>query len=191
MPLRPFQQPHPAFWYGSSNAVGSTFAGERGLHFLSLGPTAFAKGNIDAYRAALEKCGGAAQPKAEFRGGAAIGVLRNIVVADTDTEARRIAAPAMAHHLECLNWLRNLHGASEAAARMNVPRPATLDDGIADGSLIAGHPDAVVEAIERQGATLGINYLLAYLFFGNMTLAEALRSLALFRTEVMPRIAHL
>ena len=191
MPLRPLQHPHPAFWYGSSNAVGSTFAGERGMHFLSLGPTAFAKGNIDAYRSALEKRGGAAQPKAEFRGGAAIGVLRNVVVAGTDAEARRIAAPAMAHHLECLNWLRNLHGASEAAARMNVPRPATLDDGINDGSVIAGKPETVVEAIEHQAATLGINYLLAYLFFGTMTLAEALRSLQLFRSEVMPRIAHL
>jgi alkanesulfonate monooxygenase SsuD/methylene tetrahydromethanopterin reductase-like flavin-dependent oxidoreductase (luciferase family) len=191
MPLRPLQQPHPAFWYGSSNAVGSTFAGERGMHFLSLGPTAFAKGNIDAYRAALANRGGAAQPKAEFSGGAAIGVLRNVVVADTDAEAWRIAAPAMAHHLECLNWLRNLHGASEAAARMNVPRPATLEDGINDGSVIAGSPGTVVEAIERQTAALGINYLLAYLFFGNMTLAEALRSLQLFSTEVMPRVANL
>src|ERR1700740_3175803 len=24
--LKPLQQPHPAFWYGSSNAIGSTFA---------------------------------------------------------------------------------------------------------------------------------------------------------------------
>jgi alkanesulfonate monooxygenase SsuD/methylene tetrahydromethanopterin reductase-like flavin-dependent oxidoreductase (luciferase family) len=191
MPLRPAQHPHPAFWYGSSNAVGSTFAGERGMHFLSLGPTAFAKGNIDAYCAALARRGRAAQPKAEFPGGAAIGVLRNVVVADTDAEARRIAAPAMEHHLECLNWLRNLHGVSESAARMNVPRPATLEDGIKDGSVIAGCPDTVVQAIERQTTALGINYLLAYLFFGNMTLAEALRSLQLFASEVMPRIAHL
>jgi hypothetical protein len=49
----------------------------------------------------------------------------------------------------------------------------------------------VVETIQRQTAELGINYLVSYLFFGNMTLIEALRSLALFATEVMPRIAHL
>ena len=57
--------------------------------------------------------------------------------------------------------------------------------------MIAGSPDTVVEAIEQHTAALGINYLLAYLFFGNMTLAQALRSLQLFGTEVMPRIAHL
>ena len=40
-------------------------------------------------------------------------------------------------------------------------------------------------------AALGINYLLAYLFLATMTLADALRSLHLFGTEVMPKIAHL
>jgi alkanesulfonate monooxygenase SsuD/methylene tetrahydromethanopterin reductase-like flavin-dependent oxidoreductase (luciferase family) len=191
MPLRPVQQPHPAFWYGSSNTIGATWAGEHGMHFVSLGPTSFAKPNIDAFRTALAKRGGPAFPKAEFRGGAAIGIMRNIVVADTDAEARRIAGPAMAHHLDMLNWLRNRHGASEFAARLNVPRAATLEENLADGSLIAGTPDAVVAAIEQQVAALGINYLLSYLFFGKMTLAEALRSLQLMRTEVMPRIAHL
>jgi len=191
MPLRPVQHPHPAFWYGSSNTIGATWAGEHGMHFLSLGPTAFAKPNIDAFRAALAERGGPALPKAEFRGGTAIGVLRNIVVADTDAQARRIAGPAMAHHLDMLNWLRNKHGSSEFAARLNVPRAATLDENLADGTLIAGTPDTVVAAIERQTAALGINYLLSYLFFGHMTLAQALRSLVLMRTEVMPRIAHL
>jgi alkanesulfonate monooxygenase SsuD/methylene tetrahydromethanopterin reductase-like flavin-dependent oxidoreductase (luciferase family) len=191
IPLRTVQQPHPAFWYGSSNAVGSTWAGERGMHFVSLGPTSFAKANIDAFRAALAKRGGAASPKAEFRGGTAIGVMRNIVVADTDAEAHRIAGPAMTHHLQMLNWLRDRQGSGKFTGRLNVPRAATLEGNLADGTLIAGTPDTVVAAIERQTAELGINYLLSYLFFGEMTLAQALRSLQLFGTEVMPRIAHL
>ena len=36
--LRPLQQPHPAFWYGSSNTTGSTWAGEQGLHFATQRP---------------------------------------------------------------------------------------------------------------------------------------------------------
>jgi len=191
MPLRPVQQPHPAFWYGSSNTVGATWAGEQGMHFLSLGPTSFVKTNIDAFRSALAKRGGAAFPKAEFRGGTAIGVLRNIVVADTDVEAHRIAGPAMIHHLDMLNWLRDMHSSSKLAARLSVPRAATIEENLQDGTLIAGTPDTVAAAIERQTAELGINYLLSYLLFGEMTLAQALRSLQLFRTEVMPRIAHL
>jgi hypothetical protein len=45
--------------------------------------------------------------------------------------------------------------------------------------------------IERQVRELGVNYLLTYLFLGTMTLNEALRSLQLFASEVMPKIAQL
>jgi len=56
---------------------------------------------------------------------------------------------------------------------------------------IAGSPATVWAAIEAQARELGINYLLSYLFFGAMKLEEALRSLELFRTELMPKIAAL
>jgi alkanesulfonate monooxygenase SsuD/methylene tetrahydromethanopterin reductase-like flavin-dependent oxidoreductase (luciferase family) len=186
--LRPLQQPHPPFWYGSSNTTGATWAGEHGMHFVSLGPTGFAKKNIDAFREALAKRGGA--PKAEFSGGAAIGVLRHIFVADTDAEAKRFAKPAMERHLAHLNWLREKHGVGAADARFNVPRGATFEEGVADGSVIAGTPQTVCAEIERQSAELGINYLLTYLFLGTMSLADALRSLHLFSAEVMSRIAR-
>jgi alkanesulfonate monooxygenase SsuD/methylene tetrahydromethanopterin reductase-like flavin-dependent oxidoreductase (luciferase family) len=191
MPLRPLQQPHPAFWYGSSNTIGSTFAGERGLHFTTLGPMDRAKENIDAFKQALAKRGGAAAPKAEFPGGAAVGVLRHIFVADTDAQARRFAKPAMEVHLANLNYLRRLHGSTEFTSRLNIPRGANFEECLADGTAIAGTPDTVCAEIERQAAALGINYLLSYLFVGTMTLADALRSLRLFSTEVMPRIARL
>jgi alkanesulfonate monooxygenase SsuD/methylene tetrahydromethanopterin reductase-like flavin-dependent oxidoreductase (luciferase family) len=191
MALRPLQQPHPAFWYGSSNTTGATWAGEHGMHFLSLGPTGFAKTNIDAFRAALTKRGGPAYPKAEFSGGVAIGVQRHVFVADTDAEAKRFAKPAMERHLAHLNWLRDKHGVGAADARFGVPRGATFEDGVADGSVIAGSPQTVRAELERQTVELGINYLLAYLFLGSMSLAEALRSLHLFGSEVMPKIAEL
>jgi alkanesulfonate monooxygenase SsuD/methylene tetrahydromethanopterin reductase-like flavin-dependent oxidoreductase (luciferase family) len=189
--LRPLQQPHPPFWYGSSNEIGSTWAGEHGLHFITLGPTPFAKANIAAYQAALEKRGAPAQPKAEFAGGAVIGVQRHIFVADTDAEAVRFGKPAMEVHLANLNWLRAKHGATGLTSRLNVPRGATFEAGVADGSVIAGSPQTVRAEIERQVAELGVNYLLTYLFLGTMTLADALRSLQLFSTEVMPHLATL
>ncbi|HEU5275346.1 MAG TPA: LLM class flavin-dependent oxidoreductase [Xanthobacteraceae bacterium] len=189
--LRPLQQPHPAFWYGSSNTTGATWAGERGMHFLSLGPTGFAKRNIDAFRAALAKRGGPASPKPEFPGGTVIGVQRHIFVADTDAEAKRFAKPAMERHLAHLNWLRVKHGAGAVDARFNVPRGASFEEAVADGSTIAGSPQTVLAELEKQTAELGINYLLTYLFLGTMSLADAMRSLALFRDEVMPKLAAL
>ena len=189
--LRPLQQPFPAFWYGSSNAIGAAWAGEQGMHFAANGPTAFAKGNIDAFRAALAKRGGAEQPKPEFAGGCAISALRNIVVADTDEDAMRIARPPAAQHLASLNHLRKMHGIDEHSKRNNVPRAATLEGQIAEGTYIVGSPDTVRRAIETQAGALGLNYFMAYMIFGTLSLTDAQRSLRLFRREVMPALTKL
>jgi len=53
---------------------------------------------------------------------------------------------------------------------------------------IAGAPDTVAAKLERQIAAMGINYLIVYLFFGTMSLADALRSMRLFADEVMPKL---
>ena len=91
-----------------------------------------------------------------------------------------------------LNWLRDKHGVTGLTSRLNVPRGATFEESVADGSVICRHArSGCGEEIERQVSELGVNYLLTYLFLGAMTLAEALRSLALFSTEVMPKLEHL
>ena len=189
--LRPLQQPHPPFWYGSSSIEGSTWAGEQGMHFVTLGPTSFAKKNIDAFRAAFSMRGNAAHPKPEFSGGVAIGVQRHIFVDETDEKARAWAKPAMEHHLKNINWLREKHGVSGPAQRLNAFRGVDFEECVADGSAIAGSPKTVLATLERQVGELGINYLLTYLFLGNMTFANAQRSLRLFSTEVMPTLARL
>ena len=187
--LRPLQQPHPPFWYGSSGAEGSAWAGEHGLHFVTLGPNDFAKANIDTFKEAFAKRGGrAAQPKPEFPGGIAIGVQRHIFVDETDEKARRWAKPAMEVHLKHINWLRTQHGQTGAAARLKNVRGANFEECVEEGTVIAGSPATVRAEIEKQMAQLGANYLLTYMFLGTMSLDEAMRSLSLFKSEVMPAI---
>jgi alkanesulfonate monooxygenase SsuD/methylene tetrahydromethanopterin reductase-like flavin-dependent oxidoreductase (luciferase family) len=189
--LRPLQQPHPPFWYASSSAIGATWAGEQGLHFVTLGPTPAAKACIDAYRAALAKRGAPAQPKSEFPGGAVIGCQRHIFVAETDAEAHRFAKPAMEVHLANLNWLKVKLGDVGPHARLTIPHGTTYEGMLAHGGVIAGSPQTVRAAIEQQVGELGINYLLTYPFLGTMTLKDALRSLSLFSSEVMPHLTKL
>jgi alkanesulfonate monooxygenase SsuD/methylene tetrahydromethanopterin reductase-like flavin-dependent oxidoreductase (luciferase family) len=129
--------------------------------------------------------------KAEFRGGAAIGALRHIVVAETDAEARKIAKVNIDYHANSLNWLRKMHSKTEAQVRGLVPRGVSFEEWERDGMAIAGSPSTVLAEIERQTDKLGINYLLTYLFFGTMTLDQAMRSLELMRTEVMPKLEKL
>ena len=188
--LRPLQQPFPPFWYGSSGAEGSTWAGEEGLHFVTLGPNAFARKNIDTFKEAFAKRGNkAAQPKPEFSGGVVLGVQRHIFVDETDDKARAWAKPAMDSHLANLNWIRNRHGVS--SQRMNSVRGASFEECVADGTVIVGSPKTVLAEIERHHAEIGFNYLLTYLFLGTMTAETAMRSLKLFVSDVMPAVERM
>ena len=150
--LRPLQQPHPPFWYGSSGAEGSTWAGEEGLHFVTLGANQFAKTNIDTFKAAFAKRGGkAAQPKPEFSGGVALGVQRHIFVDETDEKAEAWAKPAMENHLGNINWIRNKHGVTMTAERHEeCARPELTRNAFEEGTVIAGSPKTVLAAIEKQ-----------------------------------------
>jgi alkanesulfonate monooxygenase SsuD/methylene tetrahydromethanopterin reductase-like flavin-dependent oxidoreductase (luciferase family) len=188
MELRPLQRPHPCLWYGSSNAVGSQWAGERGLHFSTLGPVVAAKGYIDTFRAALAKRGGPLIAKPEFPGGTVVGINRSIVVADTDEEAMRIAQPAYDH------WYANL----TKLERENVAGPKITKSMFADageavrrGTVFVGSPATVRAAIAEQVAELGVNYMSLAFYFGSLSHEHAMRSLNLFATEVMPKLEHL
>jgi alkanesulfonate monooxygenase SsuD/methylene tetrahydromethanopterin reductase-like flavin-dependent oxidoreductase (luciferase family) len=118
-----------------------------------------------------------------------VGVLRHIVVADTDEAARRIAKPALEFHAKSLNWLRGLHGGKAAVFQANVHRGESFESWVEQEMAIVGSPDTVRAELARQASAMGVNYLIAYLFMGTMTLADAKRSLALFATEVMPALA--
>jgi len=193
--LRPLQLPHPPFWYASSGEEGSTWAGAQGMHFVTNGPTARAKANLDIFRAAVAKRGGAADARPEFAGskslGAAVGVLRHVVVADTDADAQRIAAPAIEFHAKSLNWLRALHGGAAAVFQANVHRGESFESWRENEMIIAGSPATVRDTLTRHAAAMGVNYMILYMFFGSMKLADAQRSLKLFTTEVMPALAAL
>ncbi len=191
MPNRPLQQPFPPFWYGSSNKIGSTFAGENGMHFVANGPSVLAGSNIATFREALNKRGGAESPKAEFSGGTAVGALRYIVVAETDDKANAIAAPAVMHHLESLHWLWKKHGHTDFVDRLRVPDGVKYEDLVEDGVMIAGSPSTVIDKIGKQASHLDINYLVGYMIFGNMTFDNALASLQMFQSDVMPKIKSL
>jgi alkanesulfonate monooxygenase SsuD/methylene tetrahydromethanopterin reductase-like flavin-dependent oxidoreductase (luciferase family) len=188
MELKPLQKPYPPFWYGSSNETGSRWAGDRGLHFVTLGSMKLAKANIEAFKDSLAKRGGPVSPKPEFKGGAAIGASRQIFVAETDAEAEKIARPARDQHHASLTKLQreNVGGPLYTSSI-----PSTYEDSVKGGAIIVGSPATVRAEIERQAAELGINYMISAHYFGNMKLEQALRSLKLFSTEVMPKLEKL
>ena len=188
MELRPLQKPHPPFWYPSSNEGGAKWAGEQGLHFVTLGAMTTAKKAITAFKEAFAKRGRADTPKAEFPGGAVIGVNRQIVIAETDAEAEAIARPAREQHHDSLMKLQR---ENKGGPLYTSAIPQGYEDSVKGGALIVGSPATVRAEIERQVKELGLNYLSAAYLFGHMRLEHAMRSLRLFAAEVLPKVQGL
>ncbi len=183
--VRPLQKPHPPIWYPSSNPEGSTFAGERGYNFMTLGSRTIAKKNIDAFKTAYARRGGPQVPGSPHPGGVAIGVNRHVVIADTDAEAVRIARPAHEMFHASLTKLWRENHATTPVARASI---ANIEDAMREGAAIVGSPETVAKEVQRQVDELGINYMTVGMFFGNLAYEHAMRSQQLFAREVMPRI---
>jgi alkanesulfonate monooxygenase SsuD/methylene tetrahydromethanopterin reductase-like flavin-dependent oxidoreductase (luciferase family) len=77
-------------------------------------------------------------------------------------------------------WLK--HG----IAPTYVNYPPEIDGQIADGRAIATTPAKALELLRAQLAESGANYMVCRFAFGDLSLAESLRSLELFQRHVMP-----
>ena len=178
MVLRPVQRPHPPLWAGVLSEASADWPAENDVHIVSLGPRAFVRTIVGRYRAARTRLG-----KADDR---LIGVGRHVVVADTDAEALEIARRAYPRWVESFRWLWVRHGTLPGITAMY---PGSFDELQALGHGIAGSPRTVRDFIAADVEATGVNYFLSWFAFGDLTLAESLRSVELFAREIMPAFA--
>jgi alkanesulfonate monooxygenase SsuD/methylene tetrahydromethanopterin reductase-like flavin-dependent oxidoreductase (luciferase family) len=186
VPLRPLQEPHPPFWYGLRGGEHSSVVPARyGMNVVTLGPEDRVAPNIARFR---KTWNAEAARRAEHPGAVTeplIGVMRAMFIADTDQAADRVARPAYHQWADSLMWLwRDKGGVSP------LPIPLEYDTAIAARTLIVGSPDTVRRELMRQAESCGQNYLVLQLAFGSLSHVEEMRSLELFRREVMPALSE-
>ena len=70
-------------------------------------------------------------------------------------------------------------------------RPENFDVLMERGLGIAGRPETVIDYLALQIRAIGPNYLVGHLCFGDLTLDEALGSVALFSRDVMPALREI
>lgn len=188
MVLRPLQQPYPPIWYPSSSEFGANLAGENGYDFVTLGGLERGKQAIDTYKKAYAKRSGPNVPGSGLPGGTAIGILRQVVLADTEADAMKIARPAYDRWYDNLTKLQrdNVNGPN-----ITAHMPKNIDEGIAAKAAIVGTPDKVVAELKSQIEFLGVNYMILGCYIGTIAYEHAMRSIDLFAREVMPKLAAL
>jgi alkanesulfonate monooxygenase SsuD/methylene tetrahydromethanopterin reductase-like flavin-dependent oxidoreductase (luciferase family) len=176
MEFASLQKPYPPIWYGVHSPASAERAARKGLNTVSLDPPAETRACSERYRGTWHTVHGDAAPPM-------LGLGRFIVVAPSDAEALRLASRAYRKWHASFTYLFRLHG----RAQMH-PRPADFETLIERGQGIAGSPATVTEFLSSQIAETGCNYVVGQFAFGDLSLPETLRSVALFASDVMPAL---
>jgi alkanesulfonate monooxygenase SsuD/methylene tetrahydromethanopterin reductase-like flavin-dependent oxidoreductase (luciferase family) len=181
--IAPLQQPHPPLWYGAVSAEGAAWAAKNRVNIVCNAPTPLVRSIIAHYRGEWLKAGNA------IGGIPLMGMNRYLVLADTDQEANDIARRAYEHWRRNFYYLWDKRGGKPP--HIAAIYPDTFEEIEQRGYGVAGTPERVRETLMAQVAEAGNNYMICRFAFGDLSLAESLRSLALFQQSVMPALAEM
>ena len=174
--LHPFQASHPPLWCGTLNPHTATWAASRRVHMLCLGPNKGIRALNDLYLSNQpDRHDGLPEP---FRG-----MLRMIVIADTDERAHALAAPAYRKWYQTLTALWR---------RQGITPPYKIDEDIdtaIDGEMmLVGSARTVSDMLRHHIDETGVNYVSVHALFGNLSVDAALNTINELSSQVIPRL---
>lgn len=184
MVLQPKQQPHPPLWYGARSEASVQFAVERGINIIFAGPNAMVAPLVKL-QAALrqeQKKQHRPLPDDDDRTSAEpfVGAFRQVLVADTDRQAERLARESYSVFYRNIMqlWMEN-----NVISTLIAP---DYDAAVHFDVLYAGSPDTVTAQLQEYFTTTGGNYLALEVAWGSLNHEQSLRSLELLTREVLP-----
>ena len=180
MELQPFQRPYPPLWYPTHNPDSVRYAARHGYNFVGLGPAAAAREHVDAYWQVWE---GHRRDPNRLNGHVAapkVGVLRQVLMAETDDEALATALPAYDHWYHSITKLWHDHGDH------SIDGLFAWEQAMQHATVLIGSPAHVREQIVELVETSGCKYVICSFAWGTLSHQQTLRSLQLFAQGVMP-----
>jgi alkanesulfonate monooxygenase SsuD/methylene tetrahydromethanopterin reductase-like flavin-dependent oxidoreductase (luciferase family) len=173
--LSPVQRPHPPLWYGTAKPESAAWAAEEQVNLACIGTASTVRSITDAYRSRWAET---MDPDAALP---LLGMVRHVVIADSDREALDLARPAYARWADTLIYLFRARGIT--------PPPLlsiSFSEAVESGRCIVGTASTVREALLRQAVEAGVTYVMCHLAFGDLPPEASLRTVAAMHSEVMP-----
>jgi len=165
MVLKPLQKPHPPLWYGVVAPETTHWAALEDAHMVTLVPTEPARAVIARFEsewAALGKARAALPMR---------GVMRLVVLAETDATAFKTAQRAYRCWLGHMRFLWDRHGLD-----FPLGLPPEIEPMHDAGAAFVGTAAGFERFVREQVQGIGSDYLACDVAFGDMSYAEALRT---------------
>jgi alkanesulfonate monooxygenase SsuD/methylene tetrahydromethanopterin reductase-like flavin-dependent oxidoreductase (luciferase family) len=162
-------------WYATKTPDKARWCARLAMPMLALVPSQAVRVLTDAYR---EEWASLGRAEADLP---PLGISRQIVIADTNEEAKAIASRAFGLFGVNISYLWHKFG---------IPMPPGVADGTfetaAESHRYAGDPPGARAWVAEHAKAAGATYFSLEFAFGDMTKEEIARSAELFATEVMP-----
>jgi alkanesulfonate monooxygenase SsuD/methylene tetrahydromethanopterin reductase-like flavin-dependent oxidoreductase (luciferase family) len=175
--LSPIQKPYPPLWYGTTKPETARWAAENSINIACVGKSNAIRAITDAYRANWKTRAIQDMPL--------LGMVRIVVIAGSDFEARALAAPAYARWFKTFTFLSRTR---------NLPVPPNLpksfEQALDDGFCLAGSPSTVKETLKSQVVEAGVTYVMCQLAFGDLPLAASLQTISAMRSTIIPDLTR-
>ncbi|MBI2767183.1 MAG: LLM class flavin-dependent oxidoreductase [Chloroflexi bacterium] len=180
---KPVQKPHPPIFQPFASSENTIrWCAREGVTAV-LPPMAIDLQNrlYEVYREEAAAHGRALAP------GEGLAVLRDVIICDTDAEARELWATGAAF---CgAAWFAPFHF-GDALRSPGMPEGPTRDEMMENGMLLVGTVDTVTRQMERLLADTPVEWIFAWIYNGLVPHGANLRSIERFATEVLPRFSR-
>jgi alkanesulfonate monooxygenase SsuD/methylene tetrahydromethanopterin reductase-like flavin-dependent oxidoreductase (luciferase family) len=192
---KPVQQPHPPIWQACTSPDSHRLAGELGMGLLSLvlmTPVDELARRIGLYKEGLAQC---TAPVGKYINDQ-VGAFLTVYCAETDDEARDIAADAFLYYIK--HGFEYVGTLAKKMAGSNEPTYKYLQDifqfdfetltfDFLDNNdmCIVGSPETCIKKLQKY-EDIGVTQILAYMQGRGMTNQQVLDSIQLIGKEVIP-----
>ncbi len=184
---RTFQKPHPPLWQVVDSTGSIELAAKNGINCIMWIPTVKTlKKRFEIYKNEKSKT-----EKKDIPMGEGISLVRDMFVAETMEDAKKLAGEQMINYMRWVCHWRGLGNHMDPGEELPQTK-GKLDllnyDFLHKRNMLFGTPDYVIEKIKELQSELNLQNLQVWSSMPGVKHEDAIRSIKLFNDEVIPKI---
>ena len=184
---QPYQKPHPTLWQVVDSTGSIEWAAKNGINCIMWIPTVKTlKKRFEIYKNAKSDT-----EKRDVPMGEGISLVRDVFVAETMEDAKKLAGRQMVDYMRWVCHWRGLGNHMDPGEELPQTK-GKLDslnyDFLHKRNMLFGTPDYVVKKIKELQSELNLQNLLVWSSMPGVKHEDAMRSIKLFNDEVIPKI---